>query len=117
VYNGSNSGEEIVDFEFDGVLEALVEEKKAYVLAEEKKKKYYPLYRGYPNGSKQYYKRLDEEENQLFEEQEFPEVRFGVFDSMFIDMNKVKREFGKIKNECAREFKNMFKSLTKNPYF
>ena len=87
-----------MDFEFDGVLEALVEEKKVYLLSEEKKKKYYPLYRGYPNGSKQYYRRLGEEENQLFEEQEFPEVRVGAFDSLVVDINKVKREFGKIKN-------------------
>jgi hypothetical protein len=105
----------IVDFEFDGVLEALVEEKKTFVLAEEKKKKYYPLYRGYPNGSKQYYKRLMEEENQLFE-QEFPEVRVG-FDYLIVDMNKVKSEFRKIKSECAKEFRSMFKSFTKNPYF
>ena len=104
-----------MNFEFDSdVFDALVVERQETILAKEKKKKrQYPLYRNYPNGSKQYYERLCEEENQklFFEEkEEAPEIKVSILASMG-------KEIKCIQKDCVKEFKNMFKSLVKNPYF
>ena len=102
-----------MDFEFDSVLEALAVKKRDYALAEEKikirKRKLYPLYRNYPNGSKQYYDRLADEEEKEYFEQEFIE-RIGFLETL-------KKNIKKVKSECAKEFKALFEGFTKNPYF
>jgi len=108
-----------MDFEFDGVLEALAGDNSALSEFKIEEKKLYPLYRNYPNGSKQYYARLREEENQS--EEEFPDVKLGILGYLDVDIKKIKSEcvkdFERVKSECAKEFKSMFKSFTKNPYF
>ena len=108
-----------MDFEFDGVLEALAGDTVALSEVKIEKKKLYPLYRNYPNGSKQYYERLREEEN--LSEEEFPDVKMGIFGYLDIDIKQIKsdciKDFKKVKSECVKEFKSMFKSFSKNPYF
>lgn len=104
----------VVNFELDdAAFKSLMEERQEISCVDEKKTKYYPLYRDYPNGSKQYYERLNKEENlKLFaekeeeEEEELPEI-IGFFESM-----------KQVKKDCTKELKSMFKGLfVKNPYF
>ena len=72
-------------------------------------RKLYPLYRGYPNGSKQYYEMLSKKES--FESEEFfPEVRVSMFDSFKVE--DFKRILEQIKNECKNEISDIFNSLT-----
>jgi hypothetical protein len=107
-------GEKTVDFEFDldsiAAAEAECLKSPSYSA-----RRLYPLYRGYPNGSKQYYEMLSEKES--FEtEEHFPEVRVSIFDSFKI--KEFKRNLEQIKNECKKEIGDILKSLTKkNPYF
>lgn len=106
-------GEKTVDFEFDldsiAAAEAECLKRPSYST-----RKLYPLYRGYPNGSNQYYEMLSKES---FETEEcFPEVRVGMFD--YFKFKDLKRTLEQIKNECKKEIGDIFNSLTKkNPYF
>jgi hypothetical protein len=104
--------EKTVDFEFDFDSIATVEAKHPDY--SKTARKLYPLYRGYPNGSKQYYEMLREKES--FETEEyFPEVRVSMFD--YFKVKDLKRTLEQIKNECKKEISDIFNSLKKNPYF
>lgn len=109
-------GEKTVDFEFDLASIAAAEAAETEYLKRPNysTRKLYPLYRGYPNGSKQYYEMLNEKES--FETEEyFPEVRVSMFDSFKV--KDLKKTLEEIKNECKKEIGDMFKSFSKNPYF
>ena len=107
-------GEKTVDFEFD--LDSISAAEAEYLKRPDySARKLYPLYRGYPNGSKQYYEMLSKKES--FETEEyFPEVRVSMFD--YFKVKDFKRTLEQIKNECKKEIGDIFNSLTKkNPYF
>ena len=109
-----NFGEKTVDFEFD--LDSIAAaETECLKRPSYSTRKLYPLYRGYPNGSKQYYKMLSEKESFEETEEYFPEVKVSIFDSFKV--KDLKKTFDEIKNECKKEIGDMFKSFSKNPYF
>lgn len=91
--------EKIMDLEFDGVLEALAGKD----VCVEEERRYYPLYRGYPNGSKKYYERLRKEEDQFFDEApEFLCDKIGIFDYL-----------KNIQTECVEELRSIVKKFSK----
>lgn len=102
-----------MDFEFD--LDSIASAEAEQPDYSKAARKLYPLYRGYPNGSKQYYEMLSKKES--FEAEElFPEVRVSMFDSFKV--KDFKRTLEQIKKECKKEISDIFNSLTKkNPYF